>query len=59
MKAQFALLSLESVAVHVTVVAPIGKQEPDAGEQPKIGAGQLSVTVGFGYVTTRHLLPRC
>jgi hypothetical protein len=37
-----------SVAVHVTVVVPIGKQLPDAGEQAKVAPGQLSATTGAG-----------
>ncbi len=50
MKVQVAVLPPESVAVQVTVVVPIGKQKPDAGEQTTVGApGQLSLTpVGEG-----------
>jgi hypothetical protein len=59
MKEQVAVLELESVAVQVTVVVPTGKQKPDAGEQTTVvGPGQFSVTVGLGYVTAIHLLPR-
>ena len=37
----------ESVAVHVTVVVPTAKLDPDAGTQFTVGAGvQLSVGVG-------------
>ena len=43
---EFVLL-LESVAVHVTVVVPTAKLDPDAGTQLAVGAGaQLSVGVG-------------
>jgi hypothetical protein len=47
---QAAVLPPESVAVQVTVVAPIGKQKPDAAEQTTVGVpGQLSLTpVGAG-----------
>ena len=60
---QLAVLPLASVAVQVTVVVPFGKIEPDAGLQVagqlpaplgRAGVppqGQLSVTVGAGYVT--------
>ena len=35
--------------LHVTVVVPTGKNEPEAGEQAGIPTpGQLSVTVGAG-----------
>jgi len=58
-KAQLAVLPTESVAVQVTVVVPIGKQKPDAGEQTTVvGPGQLSVTVGLAYVTATHFFPR-
>ena len=57
MKEQVAVLPPESVVVQLTVVVPIGKQKPDAGEQTTVAPGQLSVTVGL-YVTARHLLPR-
>ena len=35
-----------SVAVHVTVVVPIGNEEPDAGTQTTVAPGQLSDAVG-------------
>jgi hypothetical protein len=35
-----------SVAVQVTVVAPTGKTEPEAGVQMMVTPGQLSPTVG-------------
>jgi hypothetical protein len=35
-----------SVAVHVTVVVPTGKVEPDAGEHATVAPGQLSEAVG-------------
>ena len=37
-----------SVAVQVTVVAPTGKKEPEAGLHVGAPPGQLSVTVGSG-----------
>ena len=40
-----------SVAVHVTVVTPTGKDEPDAGRQLTVAPGQLSDAVGTVYVT--------
>jgi hypothetical protein len=40
-----------SVAVHVTVVAPTGKVEPDAGTHATVAPGQLSVAVGVANVT--------
>ena len=35
-----------SVAVHVTVVTPTGKVEPDAGVHTTVVPGQLSEVVG-------------
>ena len=35
-----------SLAVHVTVVVPTGKVEPDAGTHATVAPGQLSVAVG-------------
>src|SRR2546422_370848 len=37
-----------SRAVHVTVVAPVGNAEPDAGVQLTVTPAQLSVGVGMG-----------
>ena len=37
-----------SVAVQVTVVVPIGKQLPAAGEHANVAPGQLSATTGAG-----------
>jgi len=46
---QVAVLPDESATVHVTVVVPFGKNEPDAGEQTGVPTpGQLSDTVGAG-----------
>ncbi len=45
-----ALLVQASVAVHVTVVVPAAKVEPDAGEQTTVGVPQLSVAVGLVHV---------
>ena len=48
-----AVLFDESVAVQVTVVVPLLKVDPDAGEQATVGAGvQLSVAVAGVKVTT-------
>jgi hypothetical protein len=46
-KVQVVVLSSESLAVHVTVVVPTAKVEPDAGEQTTVvSPPQLSVAVG-------------
>ena len=37
-----------SAAVHVTVVVPIGKQVPEAGEHARVAPEQLSATTGAG-----------
>jgi hypothetical protein len=42
----------ESVAVHVTVVTPTGKHEPDGGLQTTTTPGQLSEATGAGKATT-------
>jgi hypothetical protein len=42
------VLPCESVDVHVTVVVPIGKTDPDAGEQltgPAVSSGSVAVGV--------------
>ena len=36
----------ESVAVHVTVVVPTGKPDPEAGTQTTVALPQLSLPVG-------------
>ena len=41
-----ALLPEASVATQVTVVVPIGKQLPDAGEHATLAPGQLSAITG-------------
>ena len=46
LKLQEALLPLASVAVQVTVVAPLAKVEPLAGLQLTVWPGQLSAPVG-------------
>ena len=52
-KLQIAALFDESVAVQLTVVVPLLKVDPGAGEQATAGAGvQLSVAVGGVKVTT-------
>lgn len=42
-------------AVHVTVVTPVGKKEPEAGEQ--VTVPQSPLVVGAEYVTTAPQLP--
>ena len=44
-KLHVAVFPDASVAVQLTVVVPIGKVEPDAGEQTTVTPGQLSVAV--------------
>ena len=46
-KLQVAMLPEASVALQVTVVVPVGKQEPDAGVQATVTHGQLSEAGGF------------
>ena len=41
-----ALFPEASVATQVTVVVPIGKQLPDAGEHARVAPGQLSAITG-------------
>src|SRR6185369_16502240 len=48
---QVAWLFEVSVAVHVTVVVPTGKLDPDGGTQATVWPGQLSLLGGVGYVT--------
>lgn len=45
---QVVVLPVASVAVHVTVVIPTGKKDPDAGLAVTITPGQLSDTCGPG-----------
>ena len=49
---QVAVLPDASVAVQVTVVTPIGKQDPAGGLQTTVTPGQLSVATGGGKLTT-------
>jgi hypothetical protein len=56
MKLQVAVLLAASVAVQVTVVAPIGKQEPDGGLHPTLTPGQLSEAVAVKLTATHGLL---
>ena len=52
-KEQLAELPEASLTLHVTVVAPFGKVEPDDGLHTGVPTpGQLSVAVAFEYVTT-------
>jgi hypothetical protein len=46
-----AVLPEASVAVHVTVVTPRGKHEPDGGVQATVTPGQLSDAEGDANVT--------
>jgi hypothetical protein len=46
-----------SVALHVTVVIPIGNIDPDAGTHDAVTPGQLSDNIGGGYVTTTPCAP--
>jgi len=46
-----------SVAVHVTVVAPTGNVEPDAGTHTTVAPGQLSEAVGVVKFTTAEHCP--
>jgi hypothetical protein len=47
-KVQLAELLLESLTVHVTVVTPFWKVDPDAGTHDGVTIPQLSVAVEFG-----------
>jgi hypothetical protein len=52
-KLQLAVLPAASLTVQLTVDVPTGKVEPEAGVQTgEPTPGQLSLTVGGGYVTT-------
>src|SRR5215203_2024207 len=42
---------LASLAVQVTRLVPTGKIDPDGGAQETVAPGQLSNTLGAGYVT--------
>src|SRR5437764_13429218 len=46
-KVQVLVLPEASVAVQVTVVVPLAKLEPEAGEQLVVTPGQLSLAVGL------------
>jgi hypothetical protein len=48
---QLLVLPEASVAVQVTVVTPVGKQEPEGGVQTTVTPGQLSDAVGGGKLT--------
>ena len=45
-KLQLPVFFDASIAVHVTVVVPIGKRVPEAGKQFTVAPGQLSFAVG-------------
>jgi hypothetical protein len=55
-KLQLAMSPTASVAVQLTVVAPLEKVEPEAGVHRVVTPGQLSVAVGV-YETTAVQLP--
>ena len=57
LKVTLVLLLEVSVAVQVTVVTPIGKVEPDPGEQATVTPGQLSCATGNEKVTTAVSFP--
>lgn len=50
-KVQLPVRLAASVAVQVTVVTPLAKVEPEAGEQLTVAPEQLSLAVGVVYVT--------
>ena len=52
-----AVFAAASVAVHVTVVVPTGKDEPEAGTHAVVTPGQLSPAVGAAYVTVAAHVP--
>ena len=55
---QLAELPAASITLHVTVVVPFGKIAPDTGEHELVPMpGQLSLTVGAGYVTPAEHCP--
>jgi hypothetical protein len=58
LKLQLAVLLDPSVAVHVTVVVPAGKHEPDAGAHATITPGQLSDAVVVKVVTAQAAPPQ-
>ena len=45
-KLQLAIRPAASVAVHVTVVVPTAKIDPDGGKQFTVAPGQLSFAIG-------------
>ena len=47
-KVHVAMFPDPSVALHVTVVIPIGNIEPDGGTHDAVTPGQLSENVGGG-----------
>jgi len=49
---QVAVTPFASVAVQVTLVLPIGNDDPDGGTQMTLAPGQLSITVGCEKFTT-------
>ena len=53
-KLQLAVFPDVSVAVHVTVVVPTAKHDPDNGLHTAVTPGQLSLATGGAKVTTTH-----
>ena len=51
---QFAVAPPASVAIQVTVVVPIAKFEPAAGEHITLVPGQLSATKGVKFAVPVH-----
>src|SRR5215471_10048303 len=49
---QVAVTPFASVAVQLTLVLPIGNDDPDGGVQVTLAPGQLSITVGWEKFTT-------
>ena len=56
-KVQLPVRLAASVAVQVTVVTPLAKVEPEAGEQLTVAPEQLSLAVGVVYVTVAEHWP--
>ena len=48
------VLPAASVAVQLTVVVPFANDEPDAGLQPIVVPGQLSLAAGENVTTAEH-----
>ena len=53
-KLQLAFGDTPLLAVHITVVVPTGKLDPDAGEQMVLATAQLSLVVGANVAGAEH-----